>query len=72
MNWISIKDKLPEFVNESGNIEWSKKCLCYSSDKLIILASYTNTGYWKDWENGLMIKINDVTHWRNLPEPPKE
>ena len=35
-----------------------------------MIASKLNIRFWKDWENGLTIASESVTHWMPLPEPP--
>ncbi len=65
-DWISVKDRLPE---------WMKSCLCavivpqkgggYSRELRILHISDTQP---KVWNCEGMI----VTHWMPLPEPPEE
>jgi len=59
MEWISIKDKLPE-INE--------EVLVMDRD-FMDFAYYNSEGQWIDRE---FIDLDDVTHWMPLPEPPKE
>lgn len=66
MNWISVKDRLPErFVG------------LQRSD--IVIVSYdngvVNTGYYdyycNCWFDVFEEYVFNVTHWMTLPEPPK-
>lgn len=82
MEWISVKDKLPELTNEF----YDRKC---SDDLLIAFHNDLNDepditiGYcredkttidgilWFDFIQNDGV-YGDVTHWMPLPEPPKE
>jgi hypothetical protein len=65
MDWISVEDRLPDFDEfvlwyiDSGNmfIDFIDKDL---DIKLFLSASY-NKG-----------KVETITHWTSLPEPPKQ
>jgi hypothetical protein len=64
--WISVKDEMPkEDVNvlvTDGSCWCSVWCLyssAYAGD-----CWEDDYGYWQD--------LDDVTHWMQLPEPPKE
>ncbi len=58
MNWISVKDRLPEegyylvFIKNPGPF------------KYIYVAYYYGDNEWN--------VDGEVTHWKPLPEPPKE
>src|SRR5690348_7012978 len=61
MEWISVKDRLPEqealyLVYDSSNKEWG---LSY----FIVNGSYR---YFDIWES------LDITHWMPLPSPPNQ
>jgi len=72
MNWISIKDKLPEIEKYV--------LVCYKNNVF--------QGYLDEWEHDncwyifsgsftldevdYNIKLDEVTHWMPLPEPPEE
>lgn len=63
MDWISVKDRLPD-VNEPVRVK---------SDSAISTAKRTERGLWLikiagQWRNWLV----NVTHWMPLPEPPGE
>ena len=75
MNWISVKDKLPEI---------GQRVLSYSEDEGIKETKYTTfqpgsfghqkgcTNCWFQWvtHNNICWK-HTATHWAELPEPPK-
>ena len=58
MNWISVKDKLPEPLEDV--------LVCHTCGK--VTCSYKL--YAGDWS--LESLYGPVTHWMPLPEPPKE
>jgi len=64
MEWISVKDRLPEKY---------KKVLVYSNNYGIKEDSYEFTSKEGDvWFHGNREEYDDsVTHWQILPEPPK-
>lgn len=64
MEWISIKDKLPEYYTDVAVIERNGDASRYMVAYLCI------GGIWA-LEGGRRI-IGVVTHWMHLPEPPKE
>lgn len=55
--WISVKDRIPEHENEY------LVCL----DDGFIAATAWIDGEWELWADA-----GDVTHWQELPKPPKE
>jgi len=84
MEWISVRDKTPEY---------NQKCLIYTIDKKMFVARYDNwsdvleevsdfyltnvnfgmiedvyLGHARQW--GLVEPT--ITHWMPLPEPPKD
>jgi len=62
MNWISVKNKLPE-QNES--------VLIFSKNGGVAEARYRETENVFIQYRWSVIKGNDVTHWMPLPEPPE-
>ena len=83
-HWISVEERLPEFVMNNSGCVCTTKLLFRTEHKTIhigyAIRTYHNIetveGYecivvdrWYD-QSGDMIE--DVTHWMPLPEPPKE
>ena len=64
MEWISIKDKLPEYYTDVVVIERNGDASWYMVAYLAIGGIWALAG-------GRRI-IGVVTHWMPLPEPPKE
>ena len=61
--WISVKDRLPE--------AW-KQVLIYSRHDFCESAVYIGVpGKWRVTWNHEMLDADSVTHWMQLPEPPK-
>ena len=60
--WIPVSERLPEKFH---NVLAACKCGDWYS---IELDCIDNSGGW----NGDLFRMNDVTHWMPLPEPPKE
>lgn len=61
--WISIEDKLP---SKDGNYLCSLKAYNDSTKNTVDIVKFANGRF-----TGVNIFF-DVTHWQNLPEPPKE
>ena len=78
MNWISVKDRLPELTvrldYDLSDKKWlSKRVLVfirYQCGMEIKIDRWTGF-YGGRWEHFNPI-VGDVTHWMPLPEPPKE
>ena len=71
MEWISVKDRLPEF-----NVDVLVYAVGKDDDKVITITSYTNakyglgiTGWITPWQ--YFFYNYSITHWMPLPEPPK-
>jgi hypothetical protein len=64
-DWISVKDRMPE---ESEH-RFSENVLIYYSLGLILIG-FTHRGFWRS--DSQTLKNEEVTHWRHLPEPPKQ
>jgi hypothetical protein len=58
--WISVKDRLPDYEAE---------VLIYSPETLIDLGSYS----WRfeRWRGSSGALVEGITHWMPLPEPPE-
>lgn len=64
MNWISVKDRLPE----CGKRYLAQIIEPHFGAKIIDILWY-DSGIWV--YDGMPVHAN-VTHWTPLPEPPKE
>lgn len=65
MNWISIKDRLPE-----NNGRYLVNCIVGENNYINIYVYHGGVADNCGWiKNGTIRK--DVTHWQPLPEPPK-
>jgi hypothetical protein len=64
-DWISVTDRMPE---ESEH-RFSENVLIYYSLGLILIG-FTHRGFWR--RDAQTLKNEEVTHWRHLPEPPKQ
>jgi hypothetical protein len=63
MEWISVKDRLPE----KGVYVW-----CYSKSLGMVSDCYDCDVSDEHWFKGDREEyLTDVTHWMPLPEPPK-
>ena len=63
-DWISIEDKLPEI--EQSVLVWMGNWL----GDLMWVRTYKGNGEWED-EYGYWQKDEPITHWMELPKPPK-
>lgn len=81
MQWVSVKDRLPAI--DYSQSPYDRKVDVITSNKRGTLGElrYKSNGYGKTeksklprWEypNGGNIYHGEVTHWMNLPKPPKE
>ena len=77
-NWISVKDRLPnEMEDKSSHSAWSAQ-VRPSDDVLICLVNGRQTVAWysyvhNDWttvEENISYKEEEVTHWQPLPQSP--
>ena len=63
MEWISIKDRLPEIhKNVKVKLIDGKEYRCYRS---MFYNKFKGEGF-------KPISFSDVTHWMPLPQPPKQ
>lgn len=67
MEWISVKDRLPDYDTE---------CLVGCKDAKTIIADLTAMTSTKTglpiWQTAEGYFKHHITHWMPLPEPPKE
>jgi hypothetical protein len=67
--WISVKEELPDIDQDVlVMVHW----LDYPEDMMVYGRRYKTRWYLWNGELGELIKGFDITHWRPLPEPPKE
>lgn len=76
MNWISVKDKLPECLHEctSSFTEVSNTVLIADSgDMTAIGFGHINEhGVWTVYQGEYdFMNLEDVTHWMELPKYPR-
>jgi hypothetical protein len=65
MEWISVKDRLPEF--EFPILFYSEK---YGVQKGFRITGRGKRERFRMYASGL--NLMDVTHWMSLPQPPKQ
>ena len=83
MEWISVKDRLPELINESGSLEekwessnyvlvaYHRKRISHS-DSIYEIAKFEKGKNFKQWYSPIYDDaINNPDFWMPLPEPPK-
>jgi hypothetical protein len=69
MNWISVKDELPEPVTEGAEADKWKLC-CTGFGAILLSLCYYNHGS-DEWFDGFNAHPETrITHWMTLPEPP--
>lgn len=67
MEWISVKDRLPE--EHPHRFEYVLVC----KDNGVVLEAKFNTKISKFMKRESYVSLNHVvTHWMPLPEPPKD
>lgn len=71
MEWISVKDRLPE--DEQRVIAYCQKVKKYFVG-FAERSHYSDKVHWwhEGAKGGLYSATSKVTHWMPLPEPPKE
>lgn len=83
MEWISVKDRLPEqresmFARYKGTSNWNNAMFEKTSNTVIVVLEEDNhnkivtTGHLVDgrWATSIHLKSRNVTHWMEFPEPP--
>lgn len=67
MNWISIKDKLPD-----DDLLFSQDIIIFDALRGVQAAGVMEEREGKLLFKGCMQKYDEVTHWMPLPKPPEE
>jgi len=72
MEWISVKDRLPEVPMEYDCMEVLVYCKCPVRERMVIQLEF----FWRDstiYDEGCIpgFDIPGITHWMPLPEPPE-
>ena len=65
MNWISVKECLPE--------DGKEVLVCDTRDGIIAVLEHDSGEYASPWHGcEYWLDEDEITHWMPLPEPPKE
>lgn len=78
--WIPVSERLPEYDPSKGtnaywiakktrNGEWQMKIALYSDYGYATTVDIPQNVTWRDYD---FCQITNVTHWQELPQPPKE
>lgn len=72
MKWISVKDRLPEKLNENNQVYLTEEVIGSDGESAYIgqFKVYKFDGHRKFFDGDRF--RSDITHWMPLPEPPKE
>lgn len=68
MDWISVKDRMPE--KDEGVLVYGKADKCCGSCVMLGEARYSHER--EQFSYGEWDCVCEATHWMPLPEPPKE
>lgn len=69
MEWIEVSSSLPKAQEVFCN---SKPVLAYHEGNVYVATCIPATSSWYDYYRMGEGSLRNVTHWRNLPNPPKE
>jgi len=72
--WISVKDRLPELGQDVLVIKdglYGLACMRKVKREPLPPPQFNNIEIW-EWDYGFEAREGQVTHWQELPEPPKE
>ena len=72
MKWISVKDRLPAYKKDMGDLKYKETdVLVHTADGEVyqtVFSQGQTTKYWSDFD----CEDSSVLHWMPLPEPPSE
>lgn len=70
--WISVKERLPEKLNETNQVSLSEEVIGFDGECACIgqFKTYKYDGLWTFFDGNCF--RSNITHWMPLPEPPKE
>jgi len=69
MEWISVKDRLPEEGKEVLSINVND---IYPEYRIDYTVEFDNIDQPYIWARRLLREMDKVTHWMPLPKPPEE
>lgn len=69
--WISVKDRLPEHLQECLIASGSIVTAATADRKFLNYAIYWDACGFSGHEWEFDFRQDEVTHWQTLPEPPK-
>jgi hypothetical protein len=78
--WVAVKKRLPKLMPDLTPGEFMPfshdLLLCHAKRREVYLGMYvkdpvTGLQYWQS-SSGKIMRKKEITHWMELPEPPKE
>ena len=73
--WISVKDRLPEqppnIVDEQGRSWVTQNIDCIVYDGKIVFVAYYSFQNKFFWYSDTLHPLKNITHWMEIPQPPK-
>lgn len=74
MNWINVKDSLPQ-INVDGSKAFDSVDVIATDGIYVCTCTFDSGWYcqeqWYAWNNYNQIPKSQITHWMYLPEVPK-
>jgi hypothetical protein len=71
--WIPVSNRLPEYLDENTLTgRWSSEVMFCTESEMYIGFLSEKYNEWMSKEETITFKRDEVTHWRSLPELPKE
>ena len=69
--WISVKDRLPDYSNSEYLVFLRSLDSDKKSIEIMHLSEYSSKSIYEGFRNIGQVEFFKVTHWMDLPEPPK-